>query len=214
LTRLAGSVKTTHASFKAGSLQGTPLTAQDARAPEPLEFGHGKVELEVFLEPTCPFSKRAFGKLRPLLDAVGEDQLAIKIRFVSQPWHLFSGVVTRCILAATATPGGKQAGVAAMNAVYDRREEFEFEDHCSGPNMDRSPAQIIAHISDLTGIDLSEAFKFKSVDQALRWHTKYSRQNGVHVSPTFAVNGLVSNAMSSGQSIEEWAKELGLPVGR
>ena len=153
-----------------------------SEGPEPIELGHGKVELEVFLEPTCPFSKRAFGKLQPLLDAVGEDKLTIKIRFVSQPWHLFSGIVTRCILAATATAGGKQAGLAAMNAVYGHREEFKFEDHCAGPNMDRSPAQVIAHLSDLGGIDLAEAFKLKSVDQALRWHTKYCRQTGVHMS--------------------------------
>jgi hypothetical protein len=188
--------------------------AQDAKNPEPLDLGRGAVEMEVFLEPTCPFSKRAFDKLQPLLDAVGEDALTIKIRFVSQPWHLFSGIVTRSILAASATPGGRQAALATMNAVYDHRDEFEFENHCSGPNMDRTPAEIIAHISDLIGIDLSEPFKLKSVDQALRWHTKYSRQNGVHVSPTFAVNRIVNNSMGSGQSIEEWAKELGLPVGR
>ena len=47
-------------------------------SPAPLELGHGPPELEVFLEPTCPFSKRAFGKLQPLLDAVGEDRLTIK----------------------------------------------------------------------------------------------------------------------------------------
>jgi hypothetical protein len=28
-----------------------------------LELGHGRTVLEVFLEPTCPFSKRAFEKL-------------------------------------------------------------------------------------------------------------------------------------------------------
>ena len=180
--------------------------------PEPLELGHGKVVLEVFLEPTCPFSKRAFGKLEPLLAAVGEDQLTIKIRFVSQPWHLSSAVVTRCILAATATAGGKQAGFAALRAVFDHREEFESDDHVSGPNMDRTPAQTIAYVSTLCGIDLSEPFKMESIDAALRWHTKYCRQNGVHVSPTFAVNGLVSNAISSGQTIEEWAKELGFEL--
>ena len=120
------------------------------------------------MRPTCPFSKRAFEKLQPLLDSVGEGELTIRIRFVSQPWHLFSGIVTRSILAATATPGGKQAGLAAMRAVYDHMEEFEFEDHCAGPNMHRTPAEIIAHLSDLIGVDLSEAFKLKSVDQALR----------------------------------------------
>ena len=186
---------------------------QDAQTPAPLELGHGPLELEVFLEPTCPFSKRAFEKLAPLLEKVGEDRLTIKIRFVSQPWHLFSGVVTRTILAATATPGGREAGLLAMRAVYDHREEFEFENHCSGPNMDRTPAEIIAHLSKLTGLDLAAPFRLKSVDQALRWHTKYSRQNGIHVSPTFSVNRIVNNSMGSGQTVEEWAKELGLAGG-
>jgi protein-disulfide isomerase len=184
------------------------MSLRDA-GPEPIELGSGKVELEVFIEPTCPFSKRAFEKLPSLLKAVGESELTIKVRFLSQPWHLSSAVVTRCILAATATVGGKQAGLAAMNAVYNHREEFESEDHCSGAGMQRSAEQTIAYVSDLCGIDLFEAFRLKSVDQALRWHTKYCRQNGVHVSPSFAVNGLVNNAMSSGQTVEEWAKELG-----
>lgn len=184
-------------------------TAKNAKTPEPLELGHGPTELEVFLEPTCPFSKLAFGKLQPLLDAVGEDALTVKIRFVSQPWHLFSGVVTRTILGASAV-GGKEAGLAAMRGVYENREAFEFEDnHSRGPNMDRTPAQIIAHISDLVGIDLSEAFRLPGAGAALRWHTGYARQNGIHFSPTFAVNRIVNNNMSSGQTVEEWAKELG-----
>ena len=188
---------------------------QVTQTPAPLELGHGPLELEIFLEPTCPFSKRAFEKLAPLLEKIGENRLTIKIRFVSQPWHLFSGIVTRTILAASATPGGREAGFAAMRAVYDHREKFEFEDdHCSGPNMDRTPAEIIAHLSELTGLDLAQPFRLKSVDQALRWHTKYSRQNGIHVSPTFAVNRIVNNSMGSGQTIEEWAKELGFDAGR
>ncbi len=183
--------------------------ASNTKEPERLELGHGPTELEVFLEPTCPFSKLAFGKLRPLLDLVGEDRLSVKIRFVSQPWHLFSGIVTRTILAASAA-GGKEAGFSAMRAVYDKREEFEFENHSSGPNMDRTPAEIVAHISKLIGIDLSEAFRLPSVGSALRWHTRYARQNGIHFSPTFVVNRIVNTNMSSGQKIEEWAKELGL----
>ena len=179
-----------------------------------MELGRGKTELEVFLEPTCPYSKLAFGKLGPLLDLVGEDALTIKIRFVSQPWHLFSGIVTRAILAASATPGGKQAALKAMQGVFDRREDFEFENHSSGPNMDRTPAEIVADISKIVGADLSEAFRNPAVGAALRWHTRYARQNGVHVSPTFAVNRIVNNAMSSGQTVEEWAKELGLSGGR
>jgi hypothetical protein len=181
---------------------------KDRKVPEPMEFGHGKVVLEAFLEPTCPYSKRAFAKLLPLLAAVGESELTIKIRFLSQPWHLLSAPVTRCILAASATEGGKDAGMKAMGTVYDHREEFEGEDHCTGPYMDLSPAEVIRQISRLSGIDLSEVFKLPAVDRALRWHVKYGRQNGIHVSPTFMINGLVEPNMSSGQTVEEWSELL------
>lgn len=53
------------------------LTAQ------PLVWGHGPRTFEVFLEPTCPFSVRAFNKLDDLLDEVGADNVTIK--FVSSP---------------------------------------------------------------------------------------------------------------------------------
>lgn len=182
-------------------MQSTPAVA-------PIELGRGPTELEIFLEPTCPFSKRAFDKLAGLVSAVGSDKLTVKIRFVSQPWHLFSGIVTRTILAASATKGGTEAALKAMTAVFEHREDFEFENHSSGQNMHRTPTDIIADISRLTGIELSDAFKLKSVDTSLRWHTKYTRQNGIHVSPTFMINGLVEPAMSSGQSIEEWTQLL------
>jgi hypothetical protein len=182
-------------------------TAHDPR-PAPLELGHGKAGLEIFLEPTCPYSKRTFEKLPALLGAIGEDKLTVRLRFVSQPWHLFSGIVTRAILAASATPAGKEAALTAMAGIYRHREDFEFEDHSHGPNMDRTPGQIVADIGKLAGVDLTEAFRLKSVDRAMRWHARYYRQNGIHESPTFAINGIVERGMSSGQTVEEWTELL------
>jgi hypothetical protein len=187
------------------------MTSPDEIHPvAPIELGHGKTEFEVFLEPTCPFSKRAFQKFQPLLDAAGADRLTIRIRFLSQPWHLYSGVVTRAILAASATEGGKEAALSAMAGIYRHREEFEFDDHCSGANMHRTPADILRQVAELAGVDLTAAFCWKSVDRALRWHVKYCRQNGVHVSPSFAVNRILEPSMSSGQTVEEWLEVLHL----
>ena len=39
---------------------------------------------DVFLEPTCAFSIRAFGKLEDLLDKAGEDRITVKVRLQSQ----------------------------------------------------------------------------------------------------------------------------------
>jgi hypothetical protein len=182
------------------------MTTETTARVEPIALGHGETVLEAFLEPTCPYSKRAFEKFPALVEAIGDDKLTIKIRFVSQPWHLFSGIVTRGILAASATKGGKDAALKAMAGIYANREAFEFEEHNRGPNMDRTPAMILKDISDLAGVDISEAFRLKAVDLTMRWHARYYRQNGIHVSPTFAIDGLVEPAMSSGQSVEEWVK--------
>jgi protein-disulfide isomerase len=171
-----------------------------------LELGHGPVIVEAFLEPTCPFSKRAFQKFEPFVALVGAGNVTVRIRLQSQPWHLFSGVICRAILAASATKGGKAAALKAMAGVYDRREDFEFTDHSHGPNMDRTPADILRDIAAIVGTDLSEPFRLKEVGAAFRWHTRYARQNGIHVSPTFMINGLVEGQMASGQAIEEWAE--------
>jgi len=180
------------------------MSVDPASHPVPaLTFGHGPTELEAFLEPTCPYSKRAFEKFPALIDAAGADRLTIRIRFLSQPWHLYSGVITRAILAAAAAAGAGTA-LAVMAGIYKDRDAFEFDEHCRGANMDRTPADILRAISTLAGQDLTEAFCFKTVDRALRWNVRYGRQMGVHSSPSFAIARMVEPQMSSGQTVEEW----------
>jgi len=175
---------------------------------DPLVWGHGPHTFEVFLEPTCPYSVRAFGKLDALLALAGEDKLTIKIVLQSQPWHMYSGVIVRCILAASTLPGGKETAKAVMAAVAAHREEFEFERHCRGANMDATPAQIIARIEAYSGVKIAESFGIPDLDRAVKWHCKYARQNGIHVSPTFMINGLVAADIGSGDSVEIWSEKL------
>lgn len=177
---------------------------------DPLTWGRGPVTLETFQEPTCPFSCRTLGKLDELLAKAGEDRLTIKIRLLSQPWHLISGIIVRAILAASTTDGGKTAAKTVMTAVAAHREEFEFEDHCSGPNLDCTPNEIIARIESYSGIAVAEAFRFPDLDREMKWHSKYARQNGAHFTPTFMVNGVIAPNMSSGDSVEQWIGALPL----
>lgn len=175
---------------------------------QPLVWGHGARTFEVFLEPTCPFSVKTFNKLDALLELVGEENVSVKIRLQSQPWHLFSGVIVRCILAASTLPDGKSAAHKVMKAVADHREEFEFTDHCSGPNMDTTPREIIARIERYSGALLAEAFAEPELQKEIKWHARYARQNGIHVSPTFMVNGLVQPDLGSGDDVSVWAARI------
>ena len=175
---------------------------------DPLVWGHGPRAFEAFLEPTCPFSVRAFGKLDDLLGLAGEDRITIKLRLQSQPWHMYSGVIVRCILAASTLAGGKATAKSVMAAVAAHREEFEFERHCRGPNMDATPSDIIARIEGYSGVKLAEAFAIPDLDREIKWHCRYARQNGIHVSPTFMIDGLVQVDMSSGDTVAAWGSRL------
>ena len=177
---------------------------------DPLAWGHGLRTLEVFLEPTCPFSARTFGKLDELLARVGEDRLTLKLRLHSQPWHQFSPAVTRAILAASTMPGGKAAAKAVMAAVFAHREEFDLTEHRCGPNLDQTIRGILGLIERYSGIEVSRPFELPGLEREMKWHAKYARQNGIHASPTFMVDGLVVTDMSSGDSVETWLTKLGL----
>jgi hypothetical protein len=175
---------------------------------DPLTWGRGPRLFELFLEPTCPFSVKALGKLDETLKLAGEDRITIKIRLQSQPWHMYSGVVVRCILAASTLPGGKEAAKAVMAAVAAHREEFEFTHHCGGPNLAATPNDIIARIESYSGLRLADAFAIPDLDREIKWHCKYARQNGIHVSPTFMIDGLVLSDLSSGDAVSDWVSRL------
>jgi len=173
-----------------------------------LEWGSGPRVFEMFLEPTCPYSKKAFGKIKEVLSAAGEDKITVKVRLHSQPWHLYSGVIVRAILAASTLDDGRDAAWRVMETVFANREEFEFDRHCTGPNRTASPNDIIARIERHSGINLAAAFDIPDLDKAVKMHCRYARQNGIHVSPTFMIDGLVQPDMSSGDAVSVWAQRL------
>ena len=175
---------------------------------EPLTWGQGPKVFDVFLEPTCPFSNRAFGKLDETLQSAGANNVTMRLWLHSQPWHLFSGVLTRCALAASTLPEGKGAAKKVLAGVAAPRAEFEPADHCSGPLLDLSPADIIARVEEYSGLKLAEAYALPKLDQEVKRHTKFARQNGIHVSPTFMIDGLVQNDMSSGDAVSAWVSRL------
>lgn len=171
---------------------------------DPLVWGRGPRVFEMFLEPTCPFSIKAFGKLDDLLARAGEDRITVKLRLQSQPWHMYSGV----ILAASTLESGKVAAKSVMAAVAAHREEFEFDRHCRGPNLDATPNDIIRRIERYSGVNLADAFAIPDLDREVKWHCKYAGQNGIHVSPTFMIDGLVQTDVSSGDPVADWVSRL------
>ena len=114
----------------------------------------------------------------------------------------------RCILAASTLESGKVAAKSVMAAVAAHREEFEFDRHCRGPNLDATPDDIIRRIERYSGAKLADAFAIPDLDREVNRHCKYARQNGIHISPTFMIDGLVQADMSSGDPVVDWVSRL------
>lgn len=182
--------------------------AVDTWHAAPLHWGHGPHVFEMFLEPTCPFSARAWGKLDALLAQAGPERATIKVRLQSQPWHMYSGVLVRCVIAASTLPKGRDAAQKVLTAIAAHREAYEFEHHAGGPNMDVTPNQLIARLENDSGVALQQAFAIPDLDREIKWHCKYARQNGIHVSPTFMVNGIVQPDLGSADPVAQWVDRL------
>jgi hypothetical protein len=142
------------------------------------------------------------------VSTAGEDRITVKLRLQSQPWHMYSGVIVRCILAASTLESGKAAAKSVMAAVAAHREEFEFDRHCSGPNLDATPNDVIRRIERYSGVKLAEAFAIPDLDRKVKWQSRYARQNGIQVSTTFMIDGLVQADMSSGDPVADWVARL------
>jgi hypothetical protein len=123
---------------------------------------------------------------------------------------MYSGVITRCIIAASTLEGGKAAAKSVMAAVAAHREEFEFDHHAGGANMDATPNDIIKRIERYSGVNVAKAFAIPDLDREVKWHSRYARQNGIHVSPTFMIDGMVQPDMGSRDSVSEWVSRLNL----
>ena len=74
--------------------------------------------------------------------------------------------------------------------------------------METTPQQIIQRIEHYSQVLLSTAFARPELQAEIKWHCKYARQNGIHVSPTFMVNGLVQPDLGSGDDISVWAARI------
>jgi len=178
--------------------------------------------LDIFLDYVCPFSaKLSFAidnVLKPLVDVGGQYYGKVKVimRLQVQPWH------------ATSTYT-HEAGLAVARAAPEKfwpfsialfKQQAEFFDI---PSSTMTALQIREKLGSIAAqliteeqmITFKELLTLKptpnggnAVTDDLKYTVKFSRQNGVHVSPTVLWDGLVANQISSSWGEKEWTEFL------
>jgi len=178
--------------------------------------------LDIFLDYVCPFSakmaKAIDTMLIPLLKEGGEYAGKVKliIRLQVQPWHSTSTLTHEAALAAMrASP--ENFWPFSLELFKHQQEYFDI------PASSLSPLQVRQKLAELasTVIPADAVDRFKAlltlqgtpnggvqVTDDLKYMVKFSRQNGVHGSPTVLLDGLIAPEIESSWTEKEWRSFL------
>ncbi|KAF9025876.1 hypothetical protein BDZ89DRAFT_1102199 [Hymenopellis radicata] len=175
--------------------------------------------LEIFLDYVCPFS----AKMALAIDSYDGKVKAI-IRLQVQPWHGASTFTHEAALAvARVSP---DAFWPFSLALFKQQG-----DYFDIPTSTLTPLQIREKLANLAasldsklwsgdaGAKFKDLLTLKSspnggvaVTDDLKYTIKFSRQNGIHVSPTVLWDGLIANEISSSWGEKEWTDFLAAKV--
>ncbi|TFK71996.1 hypothetical protein BDN72DRAFT_793003 [Pluteus cervinus] len=183
--------------------------------------------LDIFLDYVCPYSakiaKNAIENiLRPWFGPGGKYAGKVKaiIRLQVQPWHASSTLTHEAALAVVRV--SPENFWPFSLALFDRQGEyFDIPSSTLTPLQIREKlAQLAAGVIPPQAVDpFKDLLTLKStpnggvaVTDDLKYTIKFSRQNGIHVSPTVLWDGLVANEISSGWGEKEWSDFLAAKV--
>lgn len=180
--------------------------------------------VELYLDYTCPYSKKMFFTL--CHDTIPELQhpVADKVEFIFrqqiQPWHPSSTLVHEAALAVLKLAPEKFYPFSA--ALFDKQTEY-FDVSVRNEMRNQTYARL-ASLAAEVGMNEEEVFSMLVVDDKpgedgslnignkvtndLKLLVKANRLTGVHVTPTVIFNGIVENSISSSFTKDQWLEWL------
>jgi len=170
-----------------------------------------KVIVEVFLDLLCPFSKKAYLRLKEVVDHY-KSQVQVRIINFVQPWHpqaYYLSIVgaSAYIASNKASPGSGDGQLFKyFDVAYDHIEDYSDAKVAqkTAEQLLNEAATLAAGVTGLTKETILQVVKEDPTVIYMKIHQKYARQNGIHVTPTFLINGLNEASISSGWTLEQW----------
>jgi len=174
-----------------------------------------QVIVEVFLDLLCPFSKKAFLRLKEVVDHY-KNQVQVRIINFVQPWHpqaYYLSIVGASTYFASnkSSPGSGDAQfLKYFDLAFDRQADFS-DEKVAQKTADQLLTESATLAASVTGLSQETILQVAKEDPTiifLKIHQKYGRQNGIHVTPTYLINGLNEASISSSWTLEQWTSFL------
>jgi len=169
--------------------------------------------LAAWLDYCCPFSAKAFKTITEEVVPAYGDKLTFVMYHCPQPWHPQGTLLHEAAFAVARVSGEETFWKFSTALMAEQVRFFDIN------TIDKSRSQIYAELVELAGTvgaDTAAMAPLLTINtdggaknggsfvlQDIKFHVKLARQNGIHVTPTTMLNGMVCDT-SSGWSLEEW----------
>ncbi|KAF2397475.1 hypothetical protein EJ06DRAFT_533076 [Trichodelitschia bisporula] len=172
--------------------------------------------IELYLDYVCPFSKKMFQTLYPLLPKLRSppyaDKLQILFRPQIQPWHPSSLLVHEAALAFSHAMPGKFWEFSAK--LFEVQEEY-FDEPTAVEPREATYRRLVEMATKEFGVGWNPVWNALTLTgthgnegnfmtNEIKVWVKRGRQMGIHVSPTVVVNGVIEDSISSSWTQEQW----------
>ncbi|KAH8918362.1 hypothetical protein BT69DRAFT_1338226 [Atractiella rhizophila] len=187
--------------------------------------------IELYLDYVCPFSaKILIGIERDVFPLfTNNPSLKEEVSFVFrpqvQPWHAQSTLVHETGLAV-AKLSSESKGIRSEEAkevfwkyslAFMKIQEQFFDEHVAAKTLIQVREELAKFAEETVGISSSDILKLTTTGKGnsanpitteFKYAVKISRQNGIHVSPTVLLDGIIEPSISSSFTKEQWKQYL------
>jgi hypothetical protein len=168
--------------------------------------------VDLFLDLVCPFSARLWSTVvvQNNLPNKYKSHTEFIFRHQIQPWHIQSALVHVVIMAVAREQPSRLFD--AITSLFKRQREL-FDEHLEDKSQIEIYEKILTILNEETKIQLdknlfcikrTESNAGNAMSADLKYHIKYARKHGVHVSPTVFIDGIEEPDISSQWNVEQW----------
>ena len=160
--------------------------------------------IEVFLDMVCPFSKKMFNTL-------ANSDLQFVFRHQVQPWHPQSSYLHYSVMLVNKF--NPEFLFKALQVLFESQDSF-----FDAQVQDLSPIQLYSRVADILNkngipfdiknLSVGEGNTGSVLVPDMKYHMRFTRQLGVHTSPTVFIDGLEDSKISSSWAVDQWIQHL------
>ena len=165
------------------------------------------VQIEVFLDIQCPFSKKAWPVLMEICDTFPDDEVGVTVQMMVLANHRQAWDMTRLVHAICAGDAARFRRFATF--LYDQQERF-----FNGPFADKTHPDLLNFAVEITRewdaaeTDVAARMERDEAYLQTRIPIRQAARRGVWSTPTYFVNDVEATTVGSSTTFTEWKAAL------